>query len=80
MPEEFYADNANSLAIDPYALLNLRMGYEQDKGWSGYVEGRNLLDERYIATTMTTGDADPTMELFNPGVGLAVYGGVQYKW
>jgi len=33
----------------------------------------------YIASTITTGDADTSMELFNPGIGLAVYGGVQYK-
>jgi iron complex outermembrane receptor protein len=37
MPQEFYADNANNLTIDPYALLNFRVGYDQNKGWSGYV-------------------------------------------
>ena len=80
MADAFYADNANTLKVDPFALLNFRLGYEQNKGWSGYVEGRNLLDERYIATTITTGAADPSMELFNPGTGLAVYSGVQYRW
>lgn len=80
MPQEFYADNANSLTVDPYALLNFRVGYDQNKGWSGYVEGRNLTDERYISTTMTAGTANAASELFNPGTGLAVYGGVQYRW
>jgi iron complex outermembrane recepter protein len=80
MPQEFYADNANSLTVDPYALLNFRVGYGQNKGWSGYVEGRNLTDERYISTTMTAGTANAASELFNPGTGLAVYGGVQYRW
>jgi iron complex outermembrane receptor protein len=80
MADAFYADNANTLKVDPYALLGFRLGYDQSKGWSGYVEGRNLLDERYIATTITTGNADPSMELFNPGTGRAVYGGVQYRW
>lgn len=80
MADAFYADNANTLKVDPYALLNFRIGIDRDKGWSGYVEARNLLDERYIATTITTGTADPSMELFNPGTGLAVYSGVQYRW
>lgn len=80
MPQEFYADNANSVDVDPYALLNFRVGFEQDKGWSGYLEGRNLTDERYIATTITAGTATAASELFNPGLGLAVYGGIQYKW
>lgn len=80
MADAFYADNANTLKVDPYALVNFRVGIDRDKGWSGYIEGRNLLDERYIATTITTGTADPSMELFNPGTGLAVYSGVQYRW
>jgi iron complex outermembrane recepter protein len=80
MPQEFFADNANSLSVDPYALFNFKMGYERDKGWAGYLEGRNLLDERYIATTITAGNATASSELFNPGTGRAVYGGVQYKW
>lgn len=80
MTEKFYADNANSVTVDPYALLNFRTGYDQDKGWSAYVEGRNLLDERYISTTMTAGTATAASELFNPGTGRAIYGGVQYRW
>lgn len=80
MPESFFADNANTLTVDPYALLNFKVGYERDRGWSGYVEGRNLLDTRYISTTITTGTATADQQLFNPGTGLAVYGGAQYKW
>jgi iron complex outermembrane receptor protein len=79
MPRAFFADNANSLTVDPYALLNFRVGYDPGKGWSGYVEGRNLLDTRYISTTITAGVANPTMELFNPGVGRAVYAGLRYR-
>jgi iron complex outermembrane receptor protein len=80
MPQSFYADNANSLTVDPYALFNFRTGYERDKGWSGYIEGRNLLDERYISTTMSAENAAPDSALFNPGTGRAVYSGVQYRW
>ncbi len=80
MPQSFFADNANSLTIDPYALLNFKVGYDDGPGWSAYVEGRNLLDERYISTTLTAGVATATSALFNPGIGRAVYGGVQYRW
>jgi iron complex outermembrane receptor protein len=80
MPQSFYADNANTLTVDPYALLNFKLGYERTKGWSGYVEGRNLLDERYISTTMASETAAADSPLFNPGTGRAIYSGVQYKW
>jgi iron complex outermembrane receptor protein len=80
MPQAFFADNANSLTVDPFALLNFRVGYVQTAGWSGYLEGRNLLDKHYISTTITAEKADVTSELFNPGTGLAIYGGLQYKW
>lgn len=80
MPQGFFADNANSLTVGPFALLNFRVGYGQSKGWSGYLEGRNLLDKRYISTTLTAEEAEPTSELFNPGTGVAIYGGLQYQW
>ncbi len=80
MAQSFYADNANSLTIDPYALLNFRLGVDQAKGWSGYIESRNLTDERYISTTMASEQAAPDSALFNPGLGRAIYSGVQYKW
>jgi iron complex outermembrane receptor protein len=79
MPQAFFADNANSLTVDPYALLNFKVGVEKKQGWSWYVEGRNLFDTRYISTTITAGKADPSMELFNPGTGRSIYGGVHYR-
>jgi iron complex outermembrane receptor protein len=79
MPQSFFADNANTLTVDPYALLNFRIGYDKGNGWSGYLEGRNLFDQRYISTTITAGRATPDMELFNPGVGRAIYGGLRYR-
>lgn len=79
MPQAFFADNANSLTVDPYALLNFKVGYDAGIGWSGYVEGRNLLDTRYISTTITAGTATATSALFNPGMGRAIYGGLRYR-
>lgn len=79
MPRAFFADNANSLTVDPYALLNFRIGYDAGKGWSGYVEARNLLDTRYISTAIAAGTATAASELFNPGMGRAIYGGLRYR-
>lgn len=80
VPKAYYADNANQMKADRYTLLNFRMGYDRPIGWSGYLEGRNLFDTRYIANTAVAGTADATSELFNPGNGRAIYGGLQYKW
>ncbi|MBS0535473.1 MAG: TonB-dependent receptor [Proteobacteria bacterium] len=79
MPQSFYADNANSLAVDPYALVNFKVGFDKGQGWSGYVEGRNLFDKRYISTTITAGTATAASQLFNPGMGRAVYAGLRYR-
>ena len=81
VPQAFFADNANSLAVDPYALLNFRIGFEKESaGWSGYLEGRNLLDTRYVSATMIAGNATVASALFSPGYGRAVYGGMRYRW
>lgn len=79
-PGHYFADNANSLKVDPYALLNLKAGFDTGQHWSLYVEGRNLTDKRYIATVAIAGVAGANAEIFNPGTGRAVFGGVRLKW
>lgn len=79
-PKSYYADNANSLTVDPYALLNFKLGYEAGSGISGYVEGRNLLDKRYISSVSIAGTASAASEIFSPGTGRAVYAGMRYKF
>ncbi len=79
-PGHYFADNANTLTVDPYALLNLKAGFDAGKHWSVYVEGRNLTDKRYIATVAVAGSASADSELFNPGTGRAAFGGVRVTW
>lgn len=79
-PGHYYADNANTLMVDPYALLNLKAGFDLGERWSIYIEGRNLTDKRYISTIAIAGTASETSEIFNPGTGRSVYGGVRFKW
>lgn len=79
-PGSYFADNANTLKVDPYALLNLKAGLELGERWSVYVEGRNLTDKRYISTVAIAGTANPASEIFNPGTGRSIYGGVRFSW
>ncbi|WP_294191261.1 TonB-dependent receptor [uncultured Sphingomonas sp.] len=79
-PGHYFADNANSLSVDPYALLGLKLGYDRGGRWSAYVEGRNLTDKHYISTVAIAGVASATSEIFNPGIGRAVFGGLRYRW
>jgi iron complex outermembrane receptor protein len=79
VPQGYYADNANLVMVDPYALLNVRIGYDAGTGWSGYLEGRNLFDTRYISSVAIAGTANAASEIFNPGTGRAVYAGIRYR-
>lgn len=85
MPKSYYADNSNTTSVDPYSLLNFKLGfgnigYGKNAGWSGYVEGRNLLDKRYIATVDVAKSATAADAIFHPGFGRSVRAGLQYKW
>ncbi|HTU09753.1 MAG TPA: TonB-dependent receptor [Allosphingosinicella sp.] len=79
-PGHYFADNANSLMVDPYALLNLRVGFDRDRGLSFYVEARNLTGKNYISTVAIAGTATAGAEIFNSGTGRAVYGGLRFGW
>jgi iron complex outermembrane receptor protein len=76
-PGRYFADNANALSVDPYALLNFRVGFDKGKGWSAYIEVRNLTDKRYISSVAIAGVASSSSEIFNSGVGRSIYGGVR---
>jgi iron complex outermembrane receptor protein len=77
-PQPLYADNANTLTGNPYALLNLRAGLDLVRGWSIWAEGRNLSDKAYISTAAIVNKADPAGAVFNPGYGRAIYTGVRF--
>jgi iron complex outermembrane receptor protein len=68
------------VASDGYALLNLRLGGALGEGWSWFVEGRNLTDRRYAATTAVQANvrgADGAW--YFPGDGRAVYAGLSWR-
>ncbi|MEK9969700.1 MAG: TonB-dependent receptor [Ferrovibrio sp.] len=80
VPEGYSVDNANALKTAPYALLGAKAGYDFGNGLKIFVDGRNLLDRAYIATTSVAATATATSALFNPGDGRAVYAGIEYRW
>jgi iron complex outermembrane receptor protein len=57
----------------------MKLGYEKER-FNFYVEGRNLSDLNYIATTDIVALANPDSPLFWPGNGRAIYAGLQMKW
>lgn len=80
-PEAYFVDNANTFKSDGYALWGAKLGFDNGGEWTAYVEGRNLADTAYIASTSIVGDAAGSdLPLFNPGTGRAIYAGVQHEW
>ena len=79
-PRGYFADNANSLTVDAYALLNFKAGFDTGGNWSAYIEGRNLTNEAYISTVAIAGVADENSAIFNPGTGRSIFGGVRFSF
>lgn len=76
----YYSDYANTLAADRYTVFGLRAGYRAPH-WRVFVEGVNLTDEVYAASTdviNNAGGADSAV--FRPGRPRAVFAGVQVQW
>ena len=81
MPQAYYVDNANTFRSTAYAIWGVKAGFDNGGTWTAYVEGRNLSDKSYIASTSIVGNASGAdLPLFNPGSGREIYGGVQYRW
>lgn len=80
VPQSYFVDSANTLKSAGYALWGLKAAYDGGKGFSAYVEGRNLSDRHYISSASVIDRAQPNSPLFNPGTGRGVYGGVRMQW
>lgn len=75
-PSRTWIDHANTVAADGFALVNLTLG----AGWRWFVEGRNLLDRRHVATTAVQANARGLDGAYYfPGDGRAVYAGIQWR-
>jgi iron complex outermembrane receptor protein len=79
-PRRHAVDMAHTLFADPYALVGLKAGRNRIEGISWFIEGRNLADRTYAATTGVIADARGLdAAQFLPGDGRAVYAGVSWK-
>ena len=71
---------ANTLSADGYAIWGLKGGRQIAKGLSFFVEGRNLGNKKYIATTGVIADARRLDQpQFWPGDGRSVYAGLEWR-
>ena len=74
-------DFANSFGAENYVIWGLKAGGEIVRGLSWFVEGRNLSDRRYAATTGVIRDAGGSdAAQFFPGDGRSVYAGIDWRF
>ena len=79
-PQKYYVDHANTVYADPYALLGFKFGVKKEKGFSWFVEGKNLTNAVYAATTGVIDDAKGVDQAqFLPGDGRSVFVGVDFR-
>jgi len=75
-------DEANTLFADSYVLLGFRAGFRRSNGFSAFIDCRNLTNQRYASSIDVIADArtEPNPEIFHPGDGRSIYGGVSWSW
>jgi iron complex outermembrane receptor protein len=73
-----YVDYANTATIPRYAVLGVTAAWEHEDGWRLFVDGRNLTGKNYIADlgTVVNAATAPSLNVFYPGDGRAVFAGV----
>ena len=79
VPQAYYADSANTLATEAYAVWGLKAGVDDGK-YSIYLEARNIANTAYIASSAIIDRATASSPLIEPGTGRAVYAGMRVKW
>jgi iron complex outermembrane receptor protein len=79
VPRKYNVDSANTEFADPYALLGVKIGYRSQRGFSVFLEAKNLTDRTYASTTSVV-STFAGQSLFFPGDGRGFFGGVEWKW
>ena len=81
VPTAYYIDLANTYRTDNYLLTGLTVSYTSPKGWSFYLDAKNLNDQVYISTSLPIPDAGGTDgNYFYSGEGRAVYAGLKWRF
>lgn len=82
-PQRYAVDMANTEFADDYAIFGLRLQQQLGRQLSWFIEGRNLGDRRYAATTSVVRDfsalAAGARNVYLPGDGRTVYAGIEWR-
>lgn len=80
-PYKYAVDFAQTFYADSYTLFGWKMGQQVTEQLSWFLEGRNLTDRKYAATTSVVRDQNGADgALFLPGDGRSAYLGVQWRY
>ena len=80
-PERYNVDFAETLHADNYFLWGLKVGQKVNAHWSWFIEGRNLANQKYAASTGITGNRNGVDgNFFLPGDGRTAYAGVTWTY
>jgi iron complex outermembrane recepter protein len=81
-PERYNVDFAETLYADSYTIWGLKAGQHVNEHWSWFLEGRNLGDKEYAASTDVLKQANATGSdrAFLPGDGRSVYAGFTWRY
>jgi iron complex outermembrane receptor protein len=74
-----YVDFANTYRVGAYELLGARASFNSGR-WETYLEARNLLDSKYVATVVVKDQVSPGAEILYPGAPRSVYFGTRYQF
>lgn len=80
-PQRYNVDFAETLYADSYFLWGFKAGQKVNAHWSWFLEGRNLADQQYAATTgVARNQNGADGALFLPGDGRTAYMGVTWTY
>ena len=76
------AVDMNNTAFAPsYAVLGAKIGYKSKKGFSVFLEGRNLADKNYIVSTgVTNSTVTASTAQYIPGEAISFTGGIEFRY
>ncbi len=82
-PQRYNVDFAETLYADSYFIWGLKAGQKVNNQWSWFLEGRNLANQKYAASTGVLPDArraGASQEQFLPGDGRTAYMGITWTY
>jgi len=80
-PQGFFIDANNSVKSTNYWVLGLNTGFDFNKKFSIYLDGRNLLNKKYSPTTNVLSNSTNTdPAVYYPANGRSFFAGLKYKF